>query len=182
MTTAGTFYPHPRLTECLAAALKDAHPFRVSVVRWGLAVVVRVGGEIDANNVANWECLLQEAASAAAPGLLVIDVDQLDFMGSCGFAALVELSTQCRTRDVTVCLVSNQSITERFIAACGWREALPLYRDVDAALNAYDGRQAAGLTALPSPHPMPPTTCLPPPANGNSVAFPISAGVHEQGR
>lgn len=137
MDTAATFYPHPRLTECLVAARKDAHPFRVSVVRWGSALVLRVGGEIDANNVANWQCLLHEAARAAAPGLLIIDTDQLDFMGTCGFAALFELSTQCRSRDTTVCLVSNQPLVERIITACGWRDGLPIFQDAYAALNAH---------------------------------------------
>ncbi|OBJ86143.1 hypothetical protein A5640_11210 [Mycobacterium asiaticum] len=135
------------MTECLAAACNDAHPFRISVVRWGLALVLRVGGELDANNITNWQRLLHEAASAAAPGLLVIDTDQLDFMGTCGFAALVDLSTQCHSRDIALCLVSTAPAIERIIAACQWRDALPIYPDIDAALDAHHQLNIAELTS-----------------------------------
>jgi anti-anti-sigma factor len=137
MITAAPFYPHPRLTECLAGGLQHTHRFRVVVQRWGSATVLRVGGEIDANNVATWKCLLHEAADAAAPGLLVIDTDQLDFLGICGFAALVDLSRQRHGRNIAVCLVSNRPIIERIIAVCQWRDALPVYPNVDAAVDAH---------------------------------------------
>src|SRR5882757_5662518 len=54
----------------------------------GSAVVLRVGGDIDVSNEGTWQRLLsQSAAQAVTPGSFVIDVRDLDFMGSRGYAA-----------------------------------------------------------------------------------------------
>lgn len=101
----------------------------------GSAVVVHVGGEIDASNETVWQRLVNRSASLAiAPGPFVLDVRELGFLGSCAYAVLAQESVRCRRRGVNLRLVSNQPIVARTIAACGLRRLLPLYTTVETAL------------------------------------------------
>ncbi|SPM42578.1 Anti-anti-sigma regulatory factor (antagonist of anti-sigma factor) [Mycobacterium numidiamassiliense] len=101
----------------------------------GSSVVVHVGGDIDASNQTIWQHLLsQGAARAVAPGLFVIDVRELDFMGSRGYAVLAHEAAQCRVRGIDLRLVTSQAIVARTIAKCGLRPLLPTYTTVETAL------------------------------------------------
>lgn len=101
----------------------------------GSAVVVHVGGDIDASNEVAWQRLVSKSAAIAiAPGPFVIDIRDLDFMGSCAYAVLAQESVRCRRRGVNMRLVSNQPIVARTIAACGLRRLIPLYTMVETAL------------------------------------------------
>lgn len=101
----------------------------------GSAVVVHVGGDIDASNEVAWQRLVSKSAAIAiAPGPFVIDIRDLDFMGSCAYAVLAQESVRCRRRGVNMRLVSNQPIVARTIAACGLRRLIPLYVTVETAL------------------------------------------------
>jgi anti-anti-sigma factor len=137
MVEAAMFRPHSRMNDCVAAPFSNAGPLRFVVERVESAVVLRVGGDIDASNIAAWQCLLNEVAGAtAAPGPLVVDTTSLNFMGACGFAALATTSKQCRRRGITLCVVGNQAVLARIIAACRWQTELPAYGNVSAALDA----------------------------------------------
>lgn len=101
----------------------------------GSAVVVHVGGDIDASNEVAWQRLVSKSAAIAiAPGPFVIDIRDLDFMGSCAYAVLAQESVRCRRRGVNMRLVSNQPIVARTIAACGLRRLILLYATVETAL------------------------------------------------
>lgn len=101
----------------------------------GSAVVVHVGGDIDASNEVAWQRLVSKSAAIAiAPGPFVIDIRDLDFMGSCAYAVLAQESVRCRRRGVNMRLVSNQPIVARTIAACGLPRLIPLYATVETAL------------------------------------------------
>lgn len=92
----------------------------------GSAVVVHVGGDIDASNEVAWQRLVSKSAAIAiAPGPFVIDIRDLDFMGSCAYAVLAQESVRCRRRG---------AIVARTIAACGLRRLIPLYATVETAL------------------------------------------------
>jgi anti-anti-sigma factor len=102
----------------------------------GSAVVVHVGGDVDASNEVVWQRLVnRSAAIAIAPGPFVVDVRQLDFLGSCAYAVLAQESVRCRRRGVNLRLVSNQPIVARTIAACGLRRLLPTFTTVESALT-----------------------------------------------
>jgi anti-anti-sigma factor len=115
------------------------HPpsgLRTVTKRTGSSVVVHVGGDIDASNETAWQDVLSRgAAETVAPGPFVIDVCDLDFMGSCGYAALAHEAAECRSRGVTLRLVTQQPIVDRTIAACGLRPLLPTYASVEKALT-----------------------------------------------
>jgi anti-anti-sigma factor len=109
---------------------------RTVTKRTGSSVVVHVDGDIDASNETAWQDVLSRgAAETVAPGPFVIDVCDLDFMGSCGYAALAHEAAQCRNRGVTLRLVTQQPIVDRTIAACGLRPLLPTYASVETALS-----------------------------------------------
>jgi anti-anti-sigma factor len=101
----------------------------------GSAVVLRVGGDIDVSNERTWQRLLsRSAAQAVTLGSFVIDVRDLDFMGSRGYAALAHEAVECRSRGINLRLVASQPIVAHTIAACGLRPLLPTYTTVETAL------------------------------------------------
>lgn len=108
---------------------------RASTQRIGSAVVIAVGGEVDASNEGDWHYLLDEmAATAIPPGPVVVDVRGLDFMGCCAYAVLARQAERCRRRGVTLCLVSTQPIVVRTVGACGLRWLLPIHPTIETAL------------------------------------------------
>lgn len=119
-----------------SAQSSDSHSgLRAVTECTGSAVVVHVGGDIDASNEAGWQRLVnRSAAIAIAPGPFVIDIRDIEFMGSCAYAVLAQESVRCRRRGVSLRLVSGQPIVARTIAACGLRRLLPMYTTVEAAL------------------------------------------------
>jgi anti-anti-sigma factor len=125
------------LSTRLVAELGGAHSsLRATIERSGLAVVVCAGGEVDASNDSSWRALLHEAATMVTPpGAFVVDVDSLEFMGCCAYAALSEEAHRCRRSGVDLRLVSRQSIVARVVAASGLGGLLPVYPSGDAALT-----------------------------------------------
>jgi anti-anti-sigma factor len=102
----------------------------------GSAVVVHVGGDVDASNEGSWQRLVRRSASIAiAPGPFVIDMRDLEFMGSCAYAVLVQEAERCHERGISLRLVSSQPVVARTIAACGLHRLLPMYASVDNALS-----------------------------------------------
>jgi anti-anti-sigma factor len=102
----------------------------------GSAVVIHVGGDVDASNETVWERLVsRNAGSAIAPGPFVIDVRALEFMGSCAYAALADEAVRCRRRGVSLRLVCSEPVVARTIAACGLGHLLPIYTSVENALS-----------------------------------------------
>jgi anti-anti-sigma factor len=126
-----------RLSTRLVSELSGAHSnLRATIERSGLAVVVCAGGEVDASNDSNWRALLHEAAAMVTPpGAFVVDVESLEFMGCCAYAALSEVAQRCRRSGVDLRLVSRQSIVARVVAASGLGGLLPVYPSEDAALT-----------------------------------------------
>lgn len=136
MNTTYAFFPGPHLSECLTAALHHpASMLRITVERNAAAVLLRAGGEIDAANADTWTCVLDEIAAATpAPGVLIVDITALEFMGSVGFAALADHAIGCRHRGIALRLISTHPTTARVITAGRWHTDLPLYPDLEAAL------------------------------------------------
>lgn len=111
---------------------------RTTAERYGPAVIVHAGGELDASNEATWRRLLSEAAAATSPpSVLVVDTSGLDFIGCCAFAALTEEAQRCRDRDVELRLVSQPTVA-RIVSACGLSGVLPVHDNVDDALSGAD--------------------------------------------
>jgi anti-anti-sigma factor len=96
-----------------------------------------VGGEVDAGTEDIWDNLMNKIGpTAIAPGPFVVDVCNLRFL-SCGALSLLgQQARRCRRRGITTCLVSNQPIVARIVAAGGLRPLLSNYPTVESALSA----------------------------------------------
>jgi anti-anti-sigma factor len=135
-TVAITTFPEPSSTR-LSSQFCDANSGLRAITECdGSAVVVHVGGDIDASNESAWERLVsRSAAIAIAPGPFVVDVRELEFMGSCAYAVLAQEAARCERRGVGLRLVSGQLIVGRTIEACGLDGLLPLYPTIETALS-----------------------------------------------
>jgi anti-anti-sigma factor len=136
-TVAAETFPAPSSTR-LSSQFGDANSgLRAITECTGSAVVIYVGGDIDASNQSVWQRLVsRSAAIAIAPGPFVIDIRALDFMGSCAYAALANEAVRCRRRGVSLRLVSSQPVVARTVAACGLGRLLPMYTTVETALSS----------------------------------------------
>ena len=128
--------PHLMLSTRLVYELGDPHStLRATTDRYGGAVLINAGGEIDACNEHTWRHLVSEAASVVTlPGPFVVDVSGLDFMGVCAFAVLADEAERCHRRGIELRLVSRQPIVARIVDACGLGGLLPIYPTADSAL------------------------------------------------
>jgi anti-anti-sigma factor len=128
---------HVALSAPLVAELGDPRStLRATTQRNGSVVVVIAGGDVDASNEDIWRQLLSEAAAIATPpGLFIVDVSGLGFMGCCAFAALADEAERCRGRDVPLRVVSCHASVRRIIDACNLSATLPLYPTADSALS-----------------------------------------------
>ena len=135
-TVAREIFPAPSSTR-LSSQFGDLNSGLRSITELsGSAVVIQVGGDIDASNESVWQRMVSRTASIAiAPGPFIVDVRALDFMGSCAYAALANEAVRCGRRGVSLRLVSSQPVVARTIAACGLGRLLPMYTSVDNALS-----------------------------------------------
>ncbi|OBI95868.1 anti-sigma factor antagonist [Mycobacterium asiaticum] len=109
---------------------------RATTVRSASAVVVRAGGEVDASNEHTWQGLVTEAATAARQaGLLVVDVNGLDFMGCCAFTVLADEAERCRERGITLRMVSQNPGVARIVDACAFGNVLSVHPTTESALT-----------------------------------------------
>lgn len=107
----------------------------LDVQRDGDVVVVRVGGEVDMlTTPLLGACLTKQLQTG--PGMLVVDLTRVGFLGSSGLAALVTARDEAGARDVTLRLVSADHAVLRPLHATGLAELFNIYPDLQAALDA----------------------------------------------
>lgn len=105
--------------------------------RIGSAVIVGVGGAVDASNLQQWKTLLSTTAAAAAvPGPFVVDIREVDCLTSRAYQVVARQASRCRRRGVDLYLVSDQPIVTKVAAAVGLRDMVPMCPTVEAALSA----------------------------------------------
>ncbi|GHH27809.1 STAS domain-containing protein [Lentzea cavernae] len=107
----------------------------VSVEDHGVAVVVRVAGEIDMLT----EAVVGEPLSAclnAVPRAVVIDLSEVGFIGSTGLNLLVRARRQALRDGVTVRVVANTRAVRRPLEITGLTRYLPLCASVPEALRS----------------------------------------------
>lgn len=115
---------------------------RAAAQRSESAVIINAAGEVDAFNQDSWRRLITETASAAQPpGSFVVDVNDFEFMGCCAFEVLAAEAERCRSRGVTLRVVSRKPAIARFVAACGFNEVLPIHPTAVSALSASADRR-----------------------------------------
>lgn len=126
-----------RLSARLVSELgAETSSLRAAVQGFDAAVIVYVGGEIDAMNDDTWRLLLAEASAfASAPQLFMVDVNCVEFMSCSSLLALAEEATRCRERGIAICLISLQPSVARTVAACGLSDVLPVHETAPQCLQ-----------------------------------------------
>ncbi|OBK12691.1 anti-sigma factor antagonist [Mycobacterium asiaticum] len=134
---SNTFSSPVSLSSGLSSQLEQpSSTLRATTVRSASAVVVRAGGEVDASNEHTWQGLVTEAATAASQaGLLVVDVNGLEFMGCCAFTVLADEAERCRERGITLRMVSGNPGVARIVDACAFSNVLPVHPTTESALT-----------------------------------------------
>jgi anti-anti-sigma factor len=95
------------------------------IVPSGDRTVIRLRGEIDLANSADLAKAFDEAAGLVPP--VVIDVSQLDFIDSAGFAAIHRLAERVPTQVV----VPPAARTARAFGVSGLSEVVPVHESMD---------------------------------------------------
>jgi anti-sigma B factor antagonist len=101
----------------------------------GHVPVTSIRGEIDMGT----EQLIQNALSAelaTKPHLLVLDLTDVEFMGSTGLNLLVRNYLRARDQGTRLAVVAGQGFVRRVLAVSGVDDLLDLHRDLGSALRA----------------------------------------------
>ncbi|SDP31817.1 STAS domain-containing protein [Lentzea jiangxiensis] len=112
-------------------------PLLVQQEMHGLSVVLRVAGELDQVTAPALRANLQTALAAATPPhSLVIDLAEVEFFGSAGLNALLELRRETVAKGVQLRVAAAHKIVLRPLGMTGVDRVLGLYPDVEQALAA----------------------------------------------
>lgn len=118
----------------------ESHTVRC-FTRWGRSgAVIGVEGELDASNAGPLSDHVQRCAAYCE--WLVLDLYDLDFIGTAGFSALKTIADRCAETDVHCTLVSGTAVA-RLLRICDPAGELPVMASVTDALAVLQGvRQA----------------------------------------
>jgi anti-sigma B factor antagonist len=91
-------------------------------------------GELDVGTqAATWARIDQ--ALATAPRMLVLDLRDVDFLGSAGLSVLIEAQRAARGRGTAICLVADRRATLLPLELTGLTTMFPVVRTPDEALR-----------------------------------------------
>jgi len=107
----------------------------MDVERREQAAVVRLRGAAD---VAGVDQLRQQLLDlvAAEPASIVLDLGELEFIGSAALGAVVLAHIRCRTIQTEIRLVSPQASVQRTLAVTRLTKLFEIFETVDAAISA----------------------------------------------
>jgi anti-sigma B factor antagonist len=108
-------------------------PFDVGKHQAGQAVVLTVAGEVDMLTAPKLTEAIQ-AALAAKPEALVVDLSKVEFLASAGMTALVTAQAEV-VAPTRFAVVADGPATSRPIKLMGIDSVLPLYSTLDSALS-----------------------------------------------
>lgn len=136
LKVAGSVFPAPRIDAVPPSDTWESHCAR-SVTRWGRSgAVVSVDGELDASNAGQLADYVQHCASYCE--WLVLDLTDLEFIGTAGFSALKEISARCAGAMVYCTTVPGTAVA-RLLRICDPANTLPTTASVADALADVQG-------------------------------------------
>src|SRR5699024_9637523 len=138
--TVGPYSSSPRTDPPILPGSWESHTARATT-RWGRSgAVISVHGELDAANVGELAEHVQNCAKQCS--WLVLDLHDLEFMGTAGFAVLQTIDSRCRSADIYWSMVPGDAMS-RLLHLCDPQRALPTTESVAAALaRVQNGRRA----------------------------------------
>lgn len=104
--------------------------FHVETTRQAAAIRVRPVGELDLSTLDETQAAV-DAALAASPDELVLDLGGLQFMDSSGLRLVIETVRAAEGANVTAVLVPGEEIVQRVFHLAGLLHRLPFREDPD---------------------------------------------------
>lgn len=102
------------------------------VARWGRSgVVISVSGELDASNTGQLAGYVQHCAAYCE--WLILDLNDLEFIGTAGFSALKTITSQCADAMIYCTTVPGPAVT-RLLRVCDPTKAVSTTASVAEAL------------------------------------------------
>jgi anti-anti-sigma factor len=136
LNAAGSVPPAPRIATLPPSDTWENHTAR-SVTRWGRSgAVISVDGELDASNSDQLADYVRHCATYCE--WLVIDLNDLEFIGTAGFSALKAISDHCADAMISCTTVPGPAVT-RLLRICDPANALPTAASVAEALGDVQG-------------------------------------------
>lgn len=113
----------------------ETHSAHFTAHRGPSAALVTAHGELDAANAGEFAEYVQRCATECR--WLVVDLSQLDFMGTDGFAALHRISTWCASTNLQWAVVPSRAVSN-LLAICDPDNTLPVTDSAAARLAKHD--------------------------------------------
>jgi len=113
----------------------SSRPLSIDIERRDDAAVVHVHGSADVDSADVLRKPLEEVAAEQRP-LIVLDLSDLDFIGSTGLAMLVFGYLRSRRHNGRVCVAAPQPIVRDIMTKTRLDTLLPVYDGVDEALRS----------------------------------------------
>lgn len=111
------------------------------VTRWGRAgAVISVDGELDASNAGQLADYVQHCAGYCE--WLVLDLKNLEFIGTAGYSALTTITDRC-AHAMVHCTTVPGAVVSRLLRICDPADTLPTSASVDDALAGVQGLRQA---------------------------------------
>ncbi len=107
------------------------HGASICAETWGETTVIAVSGEIDASNADFTATVLH--GFAEWNGEVVIDLTELDFIGTQGLRLLVQLNERCQRENMALAVVPNRML-RRLMQLIDIGSDLPVAQSVDDAV------------------------------------------------
>ncbi|WP_082134003.1 STAS domain-containing protein [Mycolicibacter heraklionensis] len=136
LKTAGSVFPASRIDTLGPPDTWESRTVR-SVTRWGRSgAVISVGGELDASNADQLAEHVQRCAGYCE--WLILDLNDLEFIGTAGFSALKTIADRCAETMVYCTTVPGVAVA-RLLRICDPTNALPTTSSVADALAGVQG-------------------------------------------
>ncbi|MPZ64530.1 MAG: anti-sigma factor antagonist [Pseudonocardiaceae bacterium] len=117
----------------VSAEARSDQPISLNVRALDGGVAVIVAGEVDMVTTPPLRDCVQEQIGEQ-PGVLVLDLSGVNFLGSSGLAVLVETLEECRAQEIGLRLVCSSREVVRPMEATGLTELFEVYSDLESAI------------------------------------------------
>ena len=108
-------------------------PLHLDVARRGDAVVVKVDGSVAMAEAEQLRAVLEDLAAQRVP-LIVLDVSEMDFIGSVGLGAIISGHLKCRHHRGQIKLVNPTEPVRELLETTRLNKLFGIYASVEQAL------------------------------------------------